>query len=388
MKLQRALRYLIPEPVQVSLRERLSTVLAAFLAILVVSLVSHHLFDHHALPWIAASMGASAVLLFALPTSPMAQPWPFIGSHLISATVGVACVLTISDPVWAGAISVALTILIMFLTHTLHPPGGASALLPIVAADHVREVGFHYVLYPVGLNVVLMLLLAVVLNRWLLGRRYPVPPYEPRDELHHHADPRTMERSGITHDDLHTALVDLDVYVDVNEEQLAQIYKRAGLHAMRRRMGEMTCEQIMSKDVVVVQRDTSLDQAWDLLQYHRLRVLPVVGGDRWVVGIVSAMDVLKGVDRRHVMLRDGGMRQLLRRALRRGPGLEKQVGDVMTEEVTTVAWNTHIADVVPLLSEGGYHHLPVVDAQQRLVGMVTQSDLIGALHTGLLRSQP
>lgn len=388
MNLQRALRYLIPEPVQVSPRERFSTILAAFLAILLVGLVSNHLFDHHALPWIAASMGASAVILFALPTSPMAQPWPFIGSHLVSATVGVTCVLTINDPVWAAALSVATTILIMYFTHTLHPPGGASALLPIVAADHVREVGYHYVLYPVGLNVALMLLLAIVLNRWLLKRRYPVPPYEPKkDQVHHHADPGALERAGITPDDIHAVLADLDVYLDINEEQLTQIYKRAGLNAMRRRLGEMTCEQIMSKDVVVVQRDTSLEKAWELLQYHRLRVLPVVGGDRWVVGIVSAMDVLKGVDRRSILTREGGLMRWLRRTFRQGAGLERQVSDVMTEEVVTVAWNRHIAEIVPLLSEGGYHHLPVVDEQQRLVGMVTQSDLIGALHAGLVRGQ-
>src|SRR5512139_361945 len=136
MRFKVLLRYLVAEPVQVSVRERWRSVLASFIAILVIGAISHH-FDHNALPWIAASMGASAVILFALSSSPLAQPWAFAGSHLISATVGVACVLWIGDPVWAAAVSLALTIMLMYLTHTVHPPGGASALLPIVAAEHV-----------------------------------------------------------------------------------------------------------------------------------------------------------------------------------------------------------------------------------------------------------
>lgn len=384
MNFKLLLRYLVAEPVQVSGRERWRSVLASFIAILVIGAISHRYFDHQALPWIAASMGASAVILFSLSSSPLAQPWPFAGSHLISATVGVACVLWVGDPVWAAALSMAITVMLMFLTHTLHPPGGASALLPILMAEHVREVGFAYVLYPIGLNVALMLALAVVLNRWLLGRQYPVPPFEPHDELHHHADPRAMERTGITYDDLHSALADMDVYLDINEEQLTQIYKRAGVHAMRRRMGEMNCAQIMSKDVVVIGREATLDKAWDLLVFHRLRVLPVVDEAQRVVGIVSAMDVLGGVNRRRLLARNRSLWQRLRGAFDRRAGMEWRVEHVMTESVVTVSGATHIADIVALLSEGGYHHLPVVDAQQRLVGMVTQSDLIAALHAGLV----
>ena len=383
MKFKTFLRYLVTEPVQVSRRERWRSVIASFIAILVIGAISHRYFDHHALPWIAASMGASAVILFSLSNSPLAQPWPFAGSHLMSATVGVACVLWIGDPVWAAAFSVAVTVMLMFLTHTVHPPGGASALLPIVMADHVREVGFAYVLYPIGLNVALMLVLAIVLNRWLLGRRYPVPPFEPDDKLHRHADPRVMERAGITYDDLHSALADLDVYLDINEEQLTQIYKRAGIHAMRRRMGEMRCEQIMSKDVVVIERDATLEKAWDLLQLHRLRVLPVIDSERCVVGIISAVDVLAGVNRRRLQAQRRSVWQWLLSPLRRSAGMGWRVEHVMTEKVMTVSKSAHIADIVPLLSEGGYHHLPVVDDQRRLEGMVTQSDLIGALHAGL-----
>jgi CBS domain-containing membrane protein len=192
-----------------------------------------------------------------------------------------------------------------------------------------------------------------------------------------------MERAGITYEDLHGALADMDVYLDVNEEQLTQIYKQAGIHAMRRRMGEMNCEQIMSKDVVVIQREAPLDKAWDLLQFHRLRVLPVVDSDRTLVGIISALDVLSGVNRRRVLARERSLWQRLRRVFST-KGMEWRVADVMTEKVVTVSKHTHIADIVPLLSEGGYHHLPVVDEQQRLVGMVTQSDLIATLHAGLV----
>lgn len=384
MKFNALLRYLAVEPVQVSRGEQLRSALAAFVALLVIGTISYGYFDHHALPWLAAPMGASAVILFALPSSPLAQPWPFAASHLIAATVGVACLLLIGNPVWAAALALSLSILLMYLAHAMHPPGGASALLPIITAEYLHEVDFSFVLYPVGLNVGLMVIMAVVLNRWVLGRRYPVPPFEPHDEVHHHADPRAMERSGISYDDLHSALVEMDVYLDINEEQLTQIYKRAGVHAMRRRMGEMSCEQIMSKDVVVIARDAVLDKAWDLLQFHRLRVLPVVDSDRTVVGIISALDVLGGVNRRRAQARERSLWQRLRGLVDQRKVMEWRVEDVMTEQVVTVSRHAHIADIIPLLSEGGYHHLPVVDEQQRLVGMVTQSDLIATLHAGLV----
>ncbi len=384
---RRLLRYLVPEPVQVSRSEIARSTLASFFGMLAVTGISGLMLPVSALPFVAASMGASAVLVFALPGSPLAQPWPLVGSHLISASIGVAACLWIPDPVPAAAAAVSLSILAMFLTHTLHPPGGAAALLPVVLGDSVRETGFAFVLTPVAMNVVVMLAAGLAINTLVFGRRYPAKPYEPEDTVHHRADPPALDRIGITHGDLHQALMDLDIYLDVSEQDLNRIYRMAGAQAYRRRMGEITCEDIMSRDLITADVDTDVEKAWALLRYHKIKILPVVDEARHVIGILTLVDILKRVDLKTYHGLDERLLRFIRRTLGIPNRLPRRVGDIMARPVLTVDTDMHIAEVVPLLSDAGYHHLPVVDPDYRLVGMITQSDLIAALYNGSLETQ-
>ncbi len=385
MSLHRWLRYLAPEPVQLSVGERVRTAIAAFLGMLVVTAVSARFMDHSALPLVAASMGASAVLVFALPSSPLAQPWPLVGSHLISAAIGVACDIWIPDRVLAAALAVSLAILAMHFTHTLHPPGGAAALLPVVVGGPARDAGWHFILFPIGVNVLVILVMALLVNNVILRRRYPARPYETEDEVHHHADPKSLDRVGITHDDLHHALAEMDVFVDISEEDLTRIYRSAGMHAYRRRMGEITCAEIMSQDMVTVTPDTELEEAWALLRKHRIRLLPVVDAERRVVGVVSLVDVLKRIDLRTYYSLEEKVIRFVRRTLGIASRRPTLVREVMSPQVVTVDASKHIAEIVPLLSDDGMHHLPVVDSERRLLGIVTQSDLIAGLYAGAIQ---
>ncbi|SCZ58224.1 HPP family protein [Thiohalomonas denitrificans] len=384
---RRLLRHLAPEPVQVSGNEIVRSTFAAFIGMLAVTGFSSFMLPASALPVVAASMGASAVLTFALPSSPLSQPWPLVGSHIISASIGVAACLWISEPVLAAAVAVSLSILVMFLTHTLHPPGGAAALLPVVLGDSVREAGFAFVVAPVAVNVFVLLAVGMAINILVFGRRYPAKPYEPENLIHDSDDPPSLDRIGITHGDLHQALVDLDIYLDVSEEDLNRIYRMAGAQAYRRRMGEITCQDIMSRDLVTLRLDTDVEEAWSLLRHHKLKALPVIDEARHVIGILTLVDVLKPVDLKTYRGFDEKLITFIRRALPVSSKGPRSVGDIMVRPVLTVDSDMHITEVVPLLSDAGYHNLPVVDRDYRLVGMITQSDLIAALYNGSLQTQ-
>ena len=376
--LKRLLPYLASDATPLSTREKLRSACAIFLALLVVGLVSGPFIHGLGLPVVVASMGASAVILFAMPHSPLAQPWPLVGGHLISAGIGVACAKLVPAPWVAAALAVSLATLAMHLSRSLHPPGGASALLPVLGNSYVHADGYHFLLAPVGLNLLALLVMALLINNLLPGHRWPARPHPKKDALHRHDDPSPLERLGINKDDLHQALAEMDIYLDVSEADLDQVYSRAGIHAFRRKMGEITCGDIMSRDVVTVGVDTPLEDAWARLSRHKVKALPVLDGERRVVGIVTLVDFLK-----HARLQaPARLRERLRDFLRGAAPLPREVGRIMTASVVTASADMHIVELVPLLSDKGFHHIPVVDAERKLAGMVTQSDLIAALYTG------
>lgn len=123
---------------------------------------------------LVASMGASAVLLFAVPHGPLSQPWPVFGGHLVSAIVGVACAKVILVPAIAAPVAVALGIVGMHYLRCIHPPGGATALSAVVGGDVVHQLGFQFVMTPVLLNATTILLVALLLNYPFRWRRYPI----------------------------------------------------------------------------------------------------------------------------------------------------------------------------------------------------------------------
>jgi len=123
---------------------------------------------------LVASMGASAVLLFAVPHGPLSQPWPVFGGHLVSAIVGVACSQAIPEPALAAPVAVAAAIGVMHYLRCIHPPGGATALSAVIGGDTVHQLGFHYVLTPVLWNASVILLVALAFNYPFHWRRYPV----------------------------------------------------------------------------------------------------------------------------------------------------------------------------------------------------------------------
>jgi CBS domain-containing membrane protein len=374
--------YLISESTPLSVGERLRSTLAAFVAVLVVGYVSSRFIQGAGLLVLVTSMGASAILLFVTPNSPLSQPWPLLGGHLIPALVGVACAQAIPDPWVASAAAVALAILAMHFTHCLHPPGGAVALVAVLGGEAIRAEGYHFVLAPVGVNVLLLLAAALVINNLLPGHRYPARPSSRKDHKHRHDDPTPLDRLGLDRGDLRNALRELDTYLDISEADLDRVYGLAGIHAFRRKMGNITCADIMSRDLSTAEYGTELEEAWARLRYHKVKAMPVIDPFRRVIGVITLVDFIKRANLKTYET----FEDKLIRFIRRTPGATSEkpevVGQIMATPVVTVRADMHIVELVPMLSDKGLHHVPVVDADARLVGMVTQSDLIAALFTG------
>lgn len=207
----------------VSEREHWISAMGGLVGILAVLWVGHIWLDGHGGVLAIASMGASAVLLFAAPHGTLSQPWPVFGGHLVSALIGVACARWLgAEPMLAASLAVALSIAAMYGLRCLHPPGGATALYAVLGGDAVHALGYGYVLSPVLLNVVVLLAVAVAFNYPFAWRRYP--------QCWHRRTQETVEparESMIPHSNLVYALSQIDTFVDVSEEDLQRIYALA-----------------------------------------------------------------------------------------------------------------------------------------------------------------
>lgn len=378
--LKRYLNAVFPPQPYTSSYEILLSAAGALVAILFLALVSTYFAGTSSAVFVVASMGASAVLLFATPHSPLAQPWSFAGGHLIAAFVGVACHRYVPNSYAAAAIAVAAVILLMHYLRCLHPPAGGTALLPLLGGPEVQQLGYQFVVAPVALNVVLLLLLALTINKLIPGRRYPTPHHDGGRVAGPQPPGWPLGRLGLAPTDLERAIKEMNAYIDVSEVDLEEIYARAELFAHRRRMGDILCRDIMARDVVTAEFGDELEPVWELMRARKLKGLPVVDRARRVVGIVTIIDFLKRADTRA----GGHLFERLVGFIRRTPGLSSDkpevVGQIMTAPAVTIAETAHIISLIPMFAEHGIHHVPVVDAQGKLAGMITQSDLMEALY--------
>jgi CBS-domain-containing membrane protein len=161
-------------PPTVSLSEIFWSWIGAFFGIGAVAFINYNIFKGTDLVMIIGSFGASAVLIYGAIRSPLAQPRNLIGGHIISAIVGVTIYKLLHNQMWlAAAVAVATAIAIMHATRTLHPPGGATALIAVIGSPKVHNLGYLYAVIPAGLGAVIMLLIAVLINNIPANRQYP-----------------------------------------------------------------------------------------------------------------------------------------------------------------------------------------------------------------------
>ena len=164
----------IRSPRRVPFSEVVWSWIGAFLGILAVSYIDARVFEGSDLVMIIGSFGASAVLIYGAIHSPLAQPRNLLGGHFISALIGVSCYKLFPELVWlASPLAVATAIAVMHLTKTLHPPGGATALIAVIGSQKIHSLGYFYAIVPAGAGALIMLIVALLVNNIPHNRRYP-----------------------------------------------------------------------------------------------------------------------------------------------------------------------------------------------------------------------
>lgn len=375
------LRHFTPAATVISNRERLRAAVGAFAGIALTSAVSYWFIqDAHAIPYLIAPMGASAVLLFAVPSSPLAQPWSVLGGNTVAAIIGVTCALWISHPMLSAAIAVGLSILIMLHLRCLHPPSGAVALTAVLGGDAVHALGYGFVMAPVALNSLIIILVAIFFH-YSTKHGYPHvanTKFDARDKK----IPAEL-RFGFNSDDLNAVLKENNELLDISRDDLEKIFQQTEMHAYRRRFGEIRCRDIMKKEVVTVEFGTELEEAWTLMRKHNIKALPVVNKSNLVIGIITQVDFMKNANLEVYDNFEGKLKQFIRRTAGYQSDKPEVVGQIMSSPVVSANMHMHIIELIPLMTQQRIlQHIPVLDDAQKLVGIVTQSDLVSALYHG------
>ncbi len=333
----------------------------AFAGILVTALVGRGLsWGPTELAWLVAPMGASSVLLFAVPASPLAQPWSLMGGNVSAGFVGIAAAHLFDDPRLAAAVGVSAAIAVMILLGCTHPPAGAVALTASLGGPAIQQQGFAFALWPVGVNSLCLLLVAVAFNN-LSGRRYPHVAPPPMAAAQPTADVVPTVRAGVQVADVEAAMRERGAAPDMLPEDVVALVREAEVHAMDRRLGGMRVADLMARDVVTASEHDSLYRVRLLLNQHAVKAVPVLDEGRRVVGIVSITDLFN-----------------------RDPGDLDPVATVMTRDVTTIGPDAPAAALITLMADVGYRHVPVVDDVGVLAGLVTRAELVAALTRALL----
>lgn len=298
--------------------------------------------------------GASAVLLFAVPNSPLAQPWSAVMGNTVSALVGVAGALWIGDPLICAAAVSGLAILAMMLVRAMHPPGVAVAMMAALNPAAMREAGFLFALFPVAAGTAVLVAVAMVYAR-ATGRRYPFRQMETANPQGT-ADPPALERTGLSRAELTAILRDLRQSPNIGVEDLARLIAAAEIQSASHRLTGLTCADIMSRDLVTVGPGSHLSEVIEIFRERGFTSIPVVGAQDRFLGVIFQIHLIRsGFD-----------------------ASADIAAEVMERDVPSITAEAPVAALLPLLGDGQIDAVPVLDGPQ-IVGIVTQTDLIAAL---------
>lgn len=325
-------------------------------------------------PWIIASIGASAYIVFVLPSSPLAQPWAVIAGSFFSALVALTATYFFQDKVFLIPLSVGLAILVMFVMRCLHPPAAALALL--IPLNGFTD--FHFLLFPVLANVVLLVLVGAIYNS-LSGKPYPYRP-----KVIANSTPAQKQDRKIEDEEIDAVLARYNQVIDVNKEDLANLITQVEQRANHKKLKSMLCKQMMTTTVKHVSVHTSLDEAWKILRSDHVKALPVIDADRRVLGIITLEGFIEKAAGDFQSNFGKGLKALLRTSI---SGLNKApqtAGQIMSAPVKVISQESTMLDLMGIFCGAGHHHIPVVNADAQLVGMITQSDFIKAIEQSVI----
>ncbi|QHQ34827.1 HPP family protein [Algicella marina] len=333
--------------------------------------------------YLVAPFGASAVLLFAVPNSPLAQPWSAIVGNTVAAVIGIALSIVIADPVLRIPLAVGLSIMAMILCRAVHPPAGAVAMTAAMSPEAVDHLGFWFALTPVATGTAMLVALAMVYAR-LTQRTYPFRQFEAAGQSGRE-DRKPVERLGLSEGELTELLERYRQAFNLGVEDLARLIGAAELQAASHGMGPMVAEDFMSRDLITVRPDTRLAEVADLFRNHRFKSLPVVGPDAKFLGVIFQIHLISEA-RNDALRLERGFLSAFKRLLDRHREKPIRAGDIMSVAGPRATTQTPIAAFISLMADGTVDAIPVLKSGQ-VVGIVTQTDIVAAMARQIVRTE-
>lgn len=361
-----------------SLRDYARAALGAGVGILATGMIAFTVLpgDRAYTVFLIAPMGASAVILFCLPSSPLAQPWALLAGNTLAALAGVFFAQCLPDQwVWAAALAMLSAIGLMFALRCLHPPSGAVALTAVLGGDAIHQLGYSFVWWPVLVNS-LLLVVAAWLYHSLTGYRYPVAHLEPSPALPAHQH----YQFGFKQEDLQQALGQFHEVLDIHPEQLQQLLQHTEQIAYQRKLEAITCQQIMRPVASRLEFGDSLEMAWQTILTQTEPAIPVVNKAQLVIGLLSVSDFMRHARAESYREVAPALKKLIRWSPTTHSDKPEVVGQIMSTPAITIREDMHLMHTLPLMTSHHLQLLPVVDNSNRLVGILTQTDVMRALY--------
>ena len=302
-------------------------------------------------PLLIAPFAASAVLVFAVPNSPLAQPWAVILGNSVAALIGLLTIRAYPYALPAAALAVLFTLLATALLRATHPPAGAAAMATVLAYHPDAPTPFLFALHPVLTGSVLLVACGLVWNR-ATGRVYPLRQAAPTP--HRTADKTPERRTNPSPETLAVALQRLRLSANIGVEDLSRLIAEAEAETAAHRLGQTTAEHLMSRDLVTATPATPLAEIVQSFRDHRFKSLPICMPDGTYTGCV-VIDTLVGLSDPHLTAQD-----------------------LIDPSIRTATTTTPVADLITLLADGRQQTVPILLGSQ-LAGLVTRSDLIALL---------
>lgn len=358
-----------PQPLHVPAKERLRACAGIFVGILITGVIAQAMGGpEHQNPLLIAPIGASAVLLFAVPSSPLAQPWPLLGGNVMAAFVGVTVARWLPDPLLATCLAVTVAIALMFMLRCVHPPSGAIAVTAVLGDASAHEAGYAFVLNPVLLNSCLLLGCALLYHAATRGH-YPYALFRKDEPVAQDSEAWT----GLLREDIDDVLEERGELLAVESADIYEVARQALQRAQQRRARTLRCSDVMIAPPATLAADATVRQAWKQLKRLNVSALPLVSQRGHYLGMVTQVDLLR-------------RRRSNARAWPLWPGRSGHASalrGMLSTDVTPVSPSTLLSVAAARLMTGSADGLPVVDPTGRLVGMVTVAQLVR--HSGLGR---
>lgn len=319
--------------------------------------------------YLIAPLGASAVLIFAAPNSPLAQPWSVVVGNTLAAVIGMTAALLIPQTVLAAAVAVGVAIAVLALLRALHPPAGAIALMAAMAPDVAGAMGYRFVLTPVLAGSLVMVVLGMVYHA-VTNRRYPFRQFGEASK-HKTSDRNPVERLGLSEEDLISILERHRQSFNMGVEDLSRLIGAAQMTAAAHAGGETVAKDVMSTGLITVLPTTQLIEVAQIFARHKFTSLPVIDAQGGYVGVIYQYHVVAGLAAQH----------------QDRSGSPLVAADLMAERVPVAGPLTPMGALLPMVADGDIDGVPVLQGG-KLVGIVTRTDLLAAVARELARQNP